>query len=165
MESLTLSTPLSSYSSSCFSSSSLKSLHGHRSLVKLSSILPNKPFLSSLKCSKSSYDSTARFSSKTPFVQSSLNFSSDEFSFNPDNGLWASAPPQSPASSMRGGEADVMGLLFKERIVFLGCSIDDFVADCICSQILLLDSQDPTSDIRLFINSSGGSLRYAFLRY
>lgn len=164
MESLTLSTALSSYSSSCYSSS-LKSLHGHRSLVKLSSVLPNKPFLSSLKCSKSSYDSTARFSSKTPFVQSSLNFSSDEFSFNPDNGIWASAPPQSPASSMRGAEVDVMGLLFKERIVFLGCSIDDFVADCICSQILLLDAQDPTSDIRLFINSSGGSLRYAFLCY
>jgi len=52
-----------------------------------------------------------------------------------------------------------MGLLLRERIVFLGSSIDDFVADAIMSQLLLLDAQDPTKDIRLFINSTGGSLR------
>lgn len=51
-----------------------------------------------------------------------------------------------------------MGLLLKERIVFLGNTIDDFVADAIISQLLLLDAQDSTKDIRLFINSAGGSL-------
>jgi len=51
-----------------------------------------------------------------------------------------------------------MGLLFKERIVFLGSAIDDFVADAIISQLMLLDAQDPTKDIQLFINCSGGSL-------
>lgn len=61
---------------------------------------------------------------------------------------------------MRGAEADVLGLLFRERIVFLGNEIDDFVADAINSQLLLLDAQDPTRDIRLFINCPGGSLRY-----
>ena len=61
---------------------------------------------------------------------------------------------------MKGAEADVMGLLLRERIVFLGSSIDDFVADAIISQLLLLDAQDSTKDIRLFINSPGGSLRY-----
>ncbi|KAL3645789.1 ATP-dependent Clp protease proteolytic subunit 4 [Castilleja foliolosa] len=65
---------------------------------------------------------------------------------------------QAPATSMRGAEADPMGLLLKERIVFLGSQIDDFVADAIISQLLLLDAQDPTKDIRLFINSAGGSL-------
>lgn len=60
----------------------------------------------------------------------------------------------------RGAEADAMGLLLKERIVFLGNNVDDFVADAIISQLLLLDAQDPTKDIRLFINSPGGSLRY-----
>ncbi|XP_074574482.1 ATP-dependent Clp protease proteolytic subunit 4, chloroplastic [Curcuma longa] len=69
-----------------------------------------------------------------------------------------SAAPQTPASAMRGAESDVMGLLLRERIVFLGTSIDDFVADAIISQLLLLDAMDPTKDIRLFINSSGGSL-------
>lgn len=61
---------------------------------------------------------------------------------------------------MRGGDTDAMGLLLKERIVFLGSQIDDFVADAIISQLLLLDAQDPTKDIRLFVNSVGGSLRY-----
>ncbi|XVF00019.1 hypothetical protein REPUB_Repub03eG0250100 [Reevesia pubescens] len=66
--------------------------------------------------------------------------------------------PQSPPTAMRGAEADAMGLLLKERIVFLGNNIDDFVADAIISQLLLLDAQDPKQDIRLFINSPGGSL-------
>ncbi|EPS66371.1 hypothetical protein M569_08408, partial [Genlisea aurea] len=72
--------------------------------------------------------------------------------------LRASAPPQTPATAMRGAEADAMGLLLRERIVFLGNNIDDFVADAIISQLLLLDAQDSTKDIRLFINSPGGSL-------
>ncbi|KAE8727451.1 ATP-dependent Clp protease proteolytic subunit 2 [Hibiscus syriacus] len=73
------------------------------------------------------------------------------------NSLEFSAP-QTPATSMRGAETDAMGLLLKERIVFLGNQIDDFLADAIISQLLLLDAQDPTKDIRLFINSPGGSL-------
>ncbi|KAF6138720.1 hypothetical protein GIB67_040852 [Kingdonia uniflora] len=59
---------------------------------------------------------------------------------------------------MRGAESDPMGLLLRERIVFLGNEIDDFVADAIISQLLLLDAQDPSKDIRLFVNSPGGSL-------
>lgn len=70
--------------------------------------------------------------------------------------------PQTPDAARRGAETDAMGLLFRERIVFLGNSIDDFVADAIMSQLLLLDAQDSTKDIRLFINSAGGSLRYSF---
>ncbi|KAF2316099.1 hypothetical protein GH714_041051 [Hevea brasiliensis] len=58
---------------------------------------------------------------------------------------------------MKGAEADAMGLLLRERIVFLGSNIDDFVADATISQLLLLDAQDP-KDIRLFINCPGGSL-------
>ncbi|XP_031483659.1 ATP-dependent Clp protease proteolytic subunit 4, chloroplastic [Nymphaea colorata] len=78
------------------------------------------------------------------------------FSFS--SSVFNSAPPQTHSTAMRGAEADVMGLLLKERIVFLGCNIDDFVADAIISQLILLDAQDPTKDIRLFINSPGGSL-------
>ncbi|KAK6929720.1 Clp protease proteolytic subunit /Translocation-enhancing protein TepA [Dillenia turbinata] len=69
-----------------------------------------------------------------------------------------SSAPQTPATAMKGAESDVMGLLLRERIVFLGNSIDDFVADAIISQLLLLDVQDPKKDIKLFINSPGGSL-------
>jgi len=58
------------------------------------------------------------------------------------------------------GAGDVMGLLLRERIVFLGNEIEDFLADAVVSQLLLLDALDPDSDIRLFVNSPGGSLRY-----
>ncbi|XP_068650251.1 ATP-dependent Clp protease proteolytic subunit 4, chloroplastic-like [Aristolochia californica] len=80
-----------------------------------------------------------------------------------DDGSYSSfypfcSAPQTPATAVRGAESDVMGLLLRERIVFLGSSIDDFVADAIISQLLLLDALDPTKDIRLFINSPGGSL-------
>ncbi|KAI4314568.1 hypothetical protein L6164_027462 [Bauhinia variegata] len=85
-----------------------------------------------------------------------LNFNPE--SQNPNFNIRFSSP-QSPAAAMRGAEADAMGLLLRERIVYLGSNIDDFVADAIISQLLLLDAQDSTKDIRLFINSAGGSLR------
>ncbi|CAL2252546.1 unnamed protein product [Prunus armeniaca] len=75
-----------------------------------------------------------------------------------DGSLLISSAPQTPATAMRGAEGDAMGLLLRERIVFLGSSIDDFVADAIISQLLLLDAQDSKKDIKLFINSTGGSL-------
>jgi ATP-dependent Clp protease protease subunit len=53
---------------------------------------------------------------------------------------------------------DPFGLLMSKRIVFLGGEVNDFNADALISQLLLLDSQDPTKDIKLFINSPGGSV-------
>ncbi|KAF7126819.1 hypothetical protein RHSIM_Rhsim11G0024900 [Rhododendron simsii] len=78
-----------------------------------------------------------------------------------------SAPPApAPPPPRRGfGDGDVMGMLLRERIVFLGYGIDDFVADCVISQLLLLDAQDPTKDIKLFINSPGGSLSATMALY
>ncbi|KAL5724601.1 endopeptidase Clp [Ranunculus cassubicifolius] len=73
-------------------------------------------------------------------------------------GFSSPSASQSPANAPGGGNTDAMGLLLRERIVFLGNQIDDFVADAIISQLFLLDAQDPTKDIRLFINSPGGSL-------
>ncbi|EXB75190.1 ATP-dependent Clp protease proteolytic subunit 4 [Morus notabilis] len=72
--------------------------------------------------------------------------------------LLLASSPQTPDTAMRSAESDAMGLLLRERIVFLGSSIDDFIADAIISQLLLLDAQDSTKDIKLFINSTGGSL-------
>lgn len=75
-------------------------------------------------------------------------------------GLWT--PPmasQAAPPGMRSAEADVMGLMLKQRIVFLGNQMDDFVADAIISQLLLLDAVDPKKEIRLFINCPGGSIR------
>ncbi|KAI8475299.1 MAG: Clp protease-domain-containing protein [Monoraphidium minutum] len=53
---------------------------------------------------------------------------------------------------------DPFGLLLRQRIIFLGGEVDDFGADAIVSQLLLLDQQDATKDIKLFINSPGGSV-------
>ncbi|XP_057450785.1 kinesin-like protein KIN-7H [Lotus japonicus] len=71
--------------------------------------------------------------------------------------------PQTPATAMKGAETDAMGLLLSEMIVFLESGINDFVADAIMNQLLLLDAQDPSKDIKLFINSPGGSLRTAII--
>lgn len=52
-------------------------------------------------------------------------------------------------------QGDPFGLLLRQRIVFLGGEVEDFGADAIISQLLLLDSQDQGKDIKLFINSPG----------
>ncbi len=48
--------------------------------------------------------------------------------------------------------------LLRERIVFLGSEVRDENANAICGQLLLLAAQDPVRDIRLYINSPGGSV-------
>lgn len=51
---------------------------------------------------------------------------------------------------------DIYSRLLKDRIVFLGGSIDDEVANLIIAQLLFLESEDPKKDIFLYINSPGG---------
>ncbi len=48
--------------------------------------------------------------------------------------------------------------LLKERIVFLGSEVRDQNANAICAQLLLLNADDPSRDIFLYINSPGGSV-------
>ncbi|MCX5811256.1 MAG: ATP-dependent Clp endopeptidase proteolytic subunit ClpP [Proteobacteria bacterium] len=53
---------------------------------------------------------------------------------------------------------DIYSKLLKERIVFLGTAIDDNVANIIIAQLLYLESEDPSKDIYLYINSPGGHI-------
>jgi len=53
---------------------------------------------------------------------------------------------------------DIYSRLLKERIIFLGTAIDDNVANLIIAQLLYLQSEDPETDISLYINSPGGSV-------
>ncbi|MCG8388782.1 MAG: ATP-dependent Clp protease proteolytic subunit [Cytophagales bacterium] len=53
---------------------------------------------------------------------------------------------------------DIYSLLLKERIVFLGTSIDDQVANMIVAQLLYLNSQDPKKQIDLYVHCPGGSV-------
>jgi ATP-dependent Clp protease protease subunit len=59
-----------------------------------------------------------------------------------------------------GGERayDIYSRLLKERIIFLGTGIDDTVANLIVAQLLFLESEDADKDIKLYINSPGGSV-------
>lgn len=53
---------------------------------------------------------------------------------------------------------DIYSRLLKDRIIFLGTAINDEVANSIVAQLLFLQSDDPKSDIQLYINSPGGSV-------
>ncbi len=53
---------------------------------------------------------------------------------------------------------DIYSRLLKDRIIMLGSPIDDGVANTIVAQILFLESQDKTKDIKLYVNSPGGSV-------
>lgn len=53
---------------------------------------------------------------------------------------------------------DIYSRLLKDRIIFLGSPIDDYVANLIVAQLLFLYAEDPDKDISLYINSPGGSI-------
>jgi ATP-dependent Clp protease protease subunit len=59
--------------------------------------------------------------------------------------------------SPRGERAyDIYSRLLKERIVFLGSTVDDDIANLVIAQLLFLEAEDPKRDITLYINSPGG---------
>jgi ATP-dependent Clp protease protease subunit len=53
-------------------------------------------------------------------------------------------------------EWHIFSRLLKDRIVFLGTEIDDFVANAVIAQFLFLESEDPDKDIQVYVNSPGG---------
>lgn len=53
---------------------------------------------------------------------------------------------------------DIYSRLLKDRIIFLGTSVDDGLANTVIAQLLFLESQDKEKDIKLYINSPGGSV-------
>ncbi|HAI74398.1 MAG TPA: ATP-dependent Clp endopeptidase proteolytic subunit ClpP [Candidatus Moranbacteria bacterium] len=60
---------------------------------------------------------------------------------------------------------DIYSRLLKDRIIFLGSSIDDISANSIIAQLLFLDSQNSKEDIKIYINSPGGSVTAALAIY
>jgi ATP-dependent Clp protease protease subunit len=53
---------------------------------------------------------------------------------------------------------DIYSLLLRERIVLLGTSISDQLANLIVAQLLFLDRENPDKEIQLYINSPGGDV-------
>jgi ATP-dependent Clp protease protease subunit len=65
--------------------------------------------------------------------------------------------PMVVEQSSRGERAfDIYSRLLRERIVFLNGQVEDGMAQLICAQLLLLESENPGKEISLYINSPGG---------
>ena len=60
---------------------------------------------------------------------------------------------------------DIYSRLLKDRIIFIGTAIDDFVANSVIAQMLFLQMQDPKKDIHIYINSPGGSVTAGLAMY
>lgn len=60
---------------------------------------------------------------------------------------------------------DIYSRLLRERIIFLGGQIDDHTANIVIAQLLFLESEDPKADVKLYINSPGGSVTAAMAIY
>lgn len=66
-------------------------------------------------------------------------------------------PPTVIEQTPRGERAyDIWSRLLKDRIIFLGTTLEDHIANAIIAQLLFLESEDATKDITLYINSPGG---------
>ena len=76
----------------------------------------------------------------------------------------ASAVPLRDAPAMRAAPGgltltdSVYERLLRERIIVLGSQVEENIANQICAQLLLLAAEDPEQDVRLYINSPGGSV-------
>jgi ATP-dependent Clp protease protease subunit len=53
---------------------------------------------------------------------------------------------------------DIYSRLLKERIIFIGDSIDDGVANSTVAQLLFLESQDPKKEVKIYLNTPGGNV-------
>ncbi len=53
---------------------------------------------------------------------------------------------------------DIYSRLLKDRIIILGEEINDVTASLVIAQLLFLESEDPSKDINMYINSPGGSV-------
>ena len=53
---------------------------------------------------------------------------------------------------------DIYSRLLKDRVLFIGTPIDDYVANLVVAQLLFLQMEDPEKDVHLYINSPGGSV-------
>lgn len=53
---------------------------------------------------------------------------------------------------------DIYSRLLKDRLIFIGTPIDDYVANGVIAQLLFLQMEDPKKDVSIYINSPGGSV-------
>lgn len=82
------------------------------------------------------------------------------------NELVANLVPMVVEQSARGERAyDIFSRLLKDRIIFMVGQVEEHMANLIVAQMLFLESENPTKDISLYINSPGGSVVAALSIY
>jgi ATP-dependent Clp protease protease subunit len=81
--------------------------------------------------------------------------------------IWNSTlVPMVVEQTPRGERAfDIYSRLLKERIIFIAGPIHDGMASLVCAQLLFLESENPTKDISLYINSPGGIVTSGLAMY
>ena len=73
------------------------------------------------------------------------------------NSIHANLVPMVVEQSARGERAyDIFSRLLKDRVIFVGGQIEDYMANLIVAQLLFLESENPDKDIYMYINSPGG---------
>jgi ATP-dependent Clp protease protease subunit len=76
---------------------------------------------------------------------------------DPVDYFYNSLVPMVVETTNRGERAyDIFSRLLKERIIFLTGGVEDQISSLVCAQLLFLESENPTKDIALYINSPGG---------
>jgi len=81
--------------------------------------------------------------------------------------IWNSTlVPMVVEQTPRGERAfDIYSRLLKERIIFIAGPVHDGMASLVCAQLLFLESENPTKDISLYINSPGGVVTSGLAMY
>jgi ATP-dependent Clp protease, protease subunit len=69
-----------------------------------------------------------------------------------------SVPPLIRAAATSDPSSELFQRLLKERIIFLGSTVDQATANSICAQLILLEAEDSDRDVSIYINSPGGSV-------
>jgi ATP-dependent Clp protease protease subunit len=72
---------------------------------------------------------------------------------------------RAPQQNNMGFDDSVYQRLLRERIIFLGSTVEDSIANALSAQMLLLAAEDPNKDIYLYINSPGGSVSAGMALY
>lgn len=60
---------------------------------------------------------------------------------------------------------DIFSRLLKERIIFVTGEVNDTMSTLVCAQLLFLESESPSKDIYMYINSPGGVVSSGFAMY
>lgn len=103
-------------------------------------------FARSMGIASARVDQMANFVNRVPLV-SSAGFKAEYIS-----------PTIIEERTLNVATMDVFSRLMMDRIIFMGCPINDDVANIIQAQLLFLESQDPTKDVTIYVNSPGGSV-------